>query len=118
VGAVSYFTDADPNAYWYKAMLWATQEGITLGTNATTFDPDALCTRAQMVTFLYRSAASPATRRGYSFRDVADTAYYYDAVQWAVAEGITNGTDAAHFSPDELCTRGQMVTFLYRYLAA
>lgn len=115
--ATSSFEDVDETAYYDKALLWAVQNGITSGTSATTFSPDALCTRGQMVTFLYRSAKSPAVSGSHSFRDVKAEDYYSDAVIWAKGEGITAGTSATTFSPDACCTRGQMVTFLFRYLA-
>ena len=93
------------------------EEGITGGTRATTFSPDATVTRAQNVTFLWRWAKSPATKQVNSFTDVAADAYYYGAVAWAAEEGITGGTSATTFSPNADCTRAQIVTFLYRYLA-
>ena len=97
-------------------MLWAVERGITAGTSATTFSPDATCTRGQIVTFLYR-AVGTTTSGTNPFVDVADSAYYADAVKWAVAEGVTAGTSATTFSPDASCTRGQIVTFLYRAYA-
>ena len=111
------FTDVDKDAYYYEALLWAVENGITNGTSATTFSPDASCTRGQMATFLYRNAKSPAVSGTHAFTDVKADAYYNDAVIWAAAEGITVGTSATTFSPDADCTRGQMVTFIYRYLA-
>ena len=107
------FTDVSADAYYYDAVLWAVKEGITSGTSATTFSPDATVTRGQTVTFLYRAAGAPAVTGG-SFADVAADAYYADAVAWAVKEGITSGTGGNSFSPDAPCTRGQIVTFLYR----
>lgn len=109
------FTDVSPNAYYYDAVQWAVEEGITSGTTATTFSPNAACTRAQAVTFLWRAAGSPepeSTRN--PFTDVKAGSYYYDAVLWAVEQGITSGTTATTFSPNATCTRGQIVTFLYR----
>lgn len=111
------FTDVDKDAYYYEALLWAVENGITNGTSATTFSPDAVCTRGQMATLLYRSAKGPVVTGTHSFTDVKADAYYNDAVIWAAAEGITVGTSDTTFSPDANCTRGQMVTFLYRYLA-
>lgn len=111
------FTDVDKDAYYYEALLWAVENGITNGTSATTFSPDAVCTRGQMATLLYRSAKGPAVTGTHSFTDAKADAYYNDAVIWAAAEGITAGTSDTTFSPDANCTRGQMVTFLYRYLA-
>lgn len=109
------FTDVSPNAYYYDAVQWAVEEGITSGTTATTFSPNAACTRAQAVTFLWRADGSPkpqSTRN--PFTDVKAGSYYYDAVLWAVEQGITSGTTATTFSPNATCTRGQIVTFLYR----
>ena len=103
------------SAYYYDAVLWAVEQGITNGTSATTFSPDATVTRGQTVTFLWRNAGSPAVSGG-SFTDVAADAYYAGAVAWAASEGITSGTTAATFSPSSNCTRAQIVTFLYRYL--
>ena len=107
------FSDLDASAYYYDAVLWAVKQGITSGTSATTFGPDATVTRGQTVTFLYRASGSPAVS-GNSFADVSADAYYADAVAWAVAEGITSGTGDNMFSPNADCTRGQIVTFLYR----
>lgn len=109
----SPFMDVQPGTYYYDAVLWAVEQGITSGTSATTFSPGATVTRGQTVTFLYRAAGSTATGTN-PFTDVADSAYYANAVKWAVAEGITSGTSAATFSPDQACTRAQIVTFLYR----
>ena len=124
--ASSPFTDVDPGAYYYDAVRWAVAQGITNGTGATTFSPDKPCTRAQVVTFLWRAEGKPeATEPGENetlvmgenpFTDVDGNAYYYKAVLWAVAKGVTTGTGAATFSPDKTCTRGQIVTFLYRDL--
>ena len=107
------FEDVQSGSYYYDAVLWAVANSITSGTSATTFAPDATVTRGQTVTFLYRAAGAPASS-GSSFGDVAADAYYADAVAWAVAEGITSGTGDNQFSPDAACTRGQIVTFLYR----
>ena len=106
----------DKDAYYYEALLWAIETKLTNGTSATTFSPDAICTRGQMATFLYRNAKTPVVTGTHAFTDVKVDAYYNDAVIWAAAEGITVGTSATTFSPDADCTRGQMVTFLYRYL--
>lgn len=108
------FTDIQPGAYYYDAVLWAVEQGITSGTSATTFSPDATCTRAQMVTFLWRQEGSPVVNYAMSFTDVDANAYYAEAVRWAVSEGVTNGTSATTFSPDMDCTRAQIVTLLYR----
>lgn len=109
------FVDVKEGAYYYDAVLWAVEQKITSGTSATTFSPDASCTRAQMVTFLWRAAGSPKVENGKNpFADVKADAYYYDAVLWAVEKGVTSGTSATTFSPDATVTRGQTVTFLYR----
>ena len=109
------FMDVKEGAYYYDAVLWAVEQKITSGTSATTFSPDASCTRAQMVTFLWRAAGSPKVENGKNpFTDVKADAYYYDAVLWAVEKGVTSGTSATTFSPDATVTRGQTVTFLYR----
>ena len=109
------FVDVKEGAYYYDAVLWAVEQNITSGTSATTFSPDASCTRAQIVTFLWRAAGSPKVENGKNpFADVKADAYYYDAVLWAVEKGVTSGTSATTFSPDATVTRGQTVTFLYR----
>ena len=109
------FSDVKPDAYYYKAVLWAVEKGITTGTSPTTFRPDQTCTRAQIVTFLWRSSGQPEpTKTDNPFTDVKSGQYYYKAVLWAVEKGITKGTSAATFSPDVTCTRAQIVTFLYR----
>lgn len=113
------FSDIPENAYYAKAVAWAVENGITKGTgDGTTFSPDAPCTRAQMVTFLCRLAGGEANGSDVTFADVESSAYYAGAVIWAVENGITKGTGSGlTFSPDDLCTRAQMVTFLYRYFA-
>ncbi len=108
------FGDVAADAYYHDAVLWAVENGITKGTSDTTFSPDVKCTRAQIVTFLWRAQKSPAVASVNVFTDVAADAYYADAVNWAVAKGITSGTSAATFSPNADCTRAQIVTFLYR----
>ncbi|MCR5040973.1 MAG: S-layer homology domain-containing protein [Clostridia bacterium] len=108
------FRDVPKNAYYYNAVLWAVEQGITNGTSKTTFSPESPCTRAHVVTFLYRSESAPKVTAKNPFSDVAKGQYYYDAVLWAVKNNVTNGTDATHFSPGNPCTRGQIVTFLYR----
>lgn len=114
-GLADGFADVSDGAYYADAVAWALDQGITSGTSATTFSPDASCTRAQMVTFLWRAAGAPTPKAGGNpFEDVQSGAYYYDAVLWAVQQGITSGTSATTFSPDEVVTRGQTVTFLYR----
>lgn len=109
------FTDVAEDAYYRNPVLWAVQQGITGGTSATTFSPNNPCTRAQIVTFLYRAAGSPDVTGENPFTDVAEGAYYYSAVLWAVQNGITGGTTDTTFSPDNACTRAQAVTFLHRY---
>ena len=111
------FGDVKADAYYYKAVLWAVEQGITNGTSATAFSPESPCTRAQVVTFLWRNAKQPKAAGSNPFSDVASGEYYYDAVLWAVRNEITNGIDATHFGPNNTCTRGQIVTFLYRDLA-
>ncbi|MCD8066984.1 MAG: S-layer homology domain-containing protein, partial [Oscillospiraceae bacterium] len=118
-GAANPFTDVDSDAYYCSAVLWAVQQGITLGTSETTFSPDEVCTRAQIVTFLYRAAGSPEVddSADSAFTDVSSSAYYCSAVLWAVQQGLTLGTSETTFSPDDDCTRAQIVTFLFRYMA-
>ena len=111
------FTDLDKSAYYYDAVLWAVEQGITTGTSSTTFSPNATVTRGQTVTFLYRFAGQPAVSGSSSFTDVNSSDYYAAAVQWAKEQGITSGTSDTTFSPTSDCTRGQIVTFLYRQLA-
>ena len=113
---VNPFTDVAEDSYYYKAVLWAVEKGIAKGTSETTFSPNDTCTRGQAVAFLYRYANSPAVSGSNSFADVSETAYYYDATLWAVSEKVTEGTSATTFFPNDLCTRGQIVTFLYRYM--
>ena len=110
------YADVDEQSYYYDALLWALDAGITEGTGESSFSPEASCTRAQMVTFLWRAAGSPkAADMANPFTDVSEEDYYYDAVLWAVSQGITQGTAADTFSPDAECTRGQMAAFLYRF---
>ena len=112
------FTDVPADSFYADAVRWAVEKGITTGTSDTTFGPDVVCTRSQMVTFLWRMAGSPAPAgEALPFTDVADGAFYADAVRWAVEEGITMGTSDTTFSPDVTCTRAQIVTVLNRYLA-
>lgn len=109
------FTDVDMSQYYHEAVDWAVTNNITQGTSASTFSPDASCTRVQMVTFLWRAAGSPVVNYAVRFTDVDEGAYYAEAVRWAVSEGITKDTSDTTFSPDAAVTRGQVVTFLYRY---
>ncbi len=113
---VSPFADVATDSYYYDAVKWAVEKGITNGVSETLFGPDQACTRAQIVTFLWRAAGSPEPKSGSSFADVAADAYYAKAVAWAVENGITKGTSETTFHPDEICTRAQGVTFLYRAL--
>lgn len=108
------FMDVKTGDYFYDAVLWAVGKGITNGTSAETFSPEAPCTRAQIVTFLWRAAGSPVVNYAMDLSDVAGDAYYAEAVRWALSEGITTGTSVDQFSPDATCTREQAVTFLYR----
>ena len=111
------FTDVDRSAesWSHAAIDWAVQKKITNGTSPTTFSPDKACTRAEAVTFLWRFAGSPkVSGAGNPFRDVREDDWYAEAVRWAVKEGITKGTSENTFSPDETCTRGQIVTLLWR----
>ena len=108
------FTDVPVGSYYYDAVLWAVGNGITKGTSDTTFSPNMTCTRAQIVAFLWRSEKSPAAGIANPFADVKSTAYYADAVLWAVKENITKGTTSTTFSPNADCTRAQIVTFLWR----
>ena len=115
--AVMPFTDVKAGSYYYDAVLWAVENGITKGTSDTMFSPDATCSRAQIVTFLWRSQKSPAAGTANPFTDVKASAYYADAVLWAVKEDVTKGTTSTTFSPDANCTRAQIVTFIWRALA-
>lgn len=112
------FKDVKAGSYYEKAVLWAVENKITNGTSTTTFSPDENCTRAQIVTFLWRSEGEPyASDSNNPFTDIASD-YYMDAVFWAVKEGITNGTTPTTFSPNDRCTRAQIVTFIYRAMVA
>ena len=108
------FTDVPVGSYYYDAVLWAVENGITKGTSDTTFSPNMTCSRAQIVAFLWRSEKSPAAGIANPFADVKSDAYYADAVLWAVKENITKGTTSTTFSPNADCTRAQIVTFLWR----
>ena len=112
--SASNFTDVPADAYYAKAVAWAVENGITGGTGDGKFSPDATCTRAQAVTFLYRASGSPAVSGNAAFTDVAADAYYAAAVTWAEKNGITGGIGGGLFGSDQSCTRGQIVTFLYR----
>ena len=109
------FIDVPAGSYFYEAVMWAVENGVTTGVSASRFDPNGVCTRAQAVTFLWRAAGSPAPRsRTMPFADVPAGSYYYDAVLWAVENGITKGTSDTTFSPNDTCTRAQIVSFLWR----
>ena len=116
-GESDNFSDVPAGAYYSDAVAWAVEEGITSGTGNGTFSPNAACTRGQVVTFLFRFEGVLPVSGGAPFTDVDGRAYYYDAVAWAVEKNVTQGTSATTFSPDQTCTRGQIVTFLYRYMA-
>ena len=108
------FPDIDADAYYADAVAWAVENGITAGTSDTTFSPNDICTRAQAVIFLWRAAGCPAASVGSPFADVEADAYYADAVAWALESGITSGTSETTFSPEQECTRAQIITFLWR----
>ena len=110
----SPFSDVSTSAYYYEAVKWAQEKGITGGIGNGLFGPNQPCTRAQIVTFLWRAAGSPEPKAMSSFADVSTDAYYAKAVAWAVENGITTGTGDGKFSPDATCTRAQSVTFLFR----
>ena len=112
---VSPFTDVHSYDYYYEAVLWAVEQGITTGLTATTFGPDETVTRGQVATFLYRAASAAKPNTFNPFTDVKPTAYNYGAILWAYDNRITTGTSTTTFSPDAFCTRAQIVTFLYRY---
>ncbi|MGM9630229.1 leucine-rich repeat protein [Butyricicoccus sp.] len=111
------FTDVKPGCWYEKAVKWAVSEGITAGTSETTFSPEETCTRGQVVTFLWSAEGKPEVDRDLAFRDVKPGSWYEQAVKWAVSEGITAGTSETTFSPQDTCTRAQVVTFLYKDLA-
>ena len=111
------FTDVKPGSWYEQAVKWAVSEGVTAGTSTTTFSPNATCTRAQVVTFLWNAEGQPQVDATVSFRDVPAGAWYEQAVKWAVSEGVTAGTSATTFSPNATCIRAQVVTFLHNYLA-
>ena len=112
------FTDVKSGAYYEKAVAWAVENKVTTGTSATTFSPDATVTRGQSVTFLWKANNSPAAASASAFTDVAASAYYASAVNWAVEKGVTSGMSATTFAPNSDCTRAQIVTFLYRAASA
>ena len=111
------FSDVSSEAYYYNAVLWAVEQGITTGTSDTTFSPDATCTRAQAVSFIWRAAGKRQGAAASDFADVTSGEYYEGAVNWAVEKGVTNGVSETSFAPASPCTRGQIVTFIYRWAA-
>ena len=111
---LNFFTDVYAEDYYYDAVLWAAKQGVTGGTSDTLFAPNAGCTRAQAVTFLWRAAGSPEPKTLSSFADVPADAYYAKAVAWAVENGVAKGVSETLFAPDATCTRAQIVTFLWR----
>lgn len=113
---LNFFYDVPNEAYYFEAVKWAVAQEITDGVGGNLFAPDQPCTRAQVVTFLWRAAGCPEPKRTGSFSDVSEGSYYAKAVAWAAANGITTGTGEGRFSPDAACTRGEIVTLLYRYL--
>ena len=115
---LNFFVDVPAGAYYYDAVLWAAEGGIVTGTDAVHFSPDASCTRAQLVTFLWRAAGSPVVNYAMNFTDVDSGAYYAEAVRWAASEKVVEGTTAETFAPDAAVTRAQMVTMLYRFAKA
>ena len=114
----SPFSDVSTNAYYYEAVKWAQKKGITGGIGNGLFGPNQPCTRAQIVTFLWRAAGSPVVNYAMNMSDVPEGSYYAEAVRWALSEGITTGTTENTFSPDSECTRAQAVAFLFRYAAS
>lgn len=117
VSGATGFSDVPDSAYFADAVKWAVKNGVTNGVGGGKFNPNGVCSRAQIVSFLYRAAGSPSVSGGSSFSDVASDAYYANAVKWAVQNGVTSGTGNGRFSPNAACTRGQIVTFLYRWYA-
>lgn len=115
---LNFFVDVPAGAYYYDAVLWAAEGGIVTGTDAVHFSPDASCTRAQLVTFLWRAVGSPVVNYAMNFNDVDSGAYYAEAVHWAASEKIIEGTTAETFAPDAAVTRAQVVTMLYRFAKA
>lgn len=111
------FADVKPGAYYYTKVLWAVENGITSGVSSNRFGPRQQCTRAQIITFLYSLAGKlPVHQQTLPFTDVKSSAYYRKAVAWAVENGITAGRSATRFAPNDACTRGEVMTFLYKML--
>lgn len=111
------FVDVKENDYYYKAILWAVQKRIAAGTSVTTFSPNDICTRAQAMSFLWNAKHKPTASKSILFTDVNIKDYYYNAVKWAVQNNITSGTSMYTFSPDKMCTRAEIVTFIYKAMA-
>ena len=112
---INPFADVRETAFYYKAVLWAVENGVTNGISASSFGPTETCTRGQVVTFLWRALGAPEPKSSCNpFTDVRKSAFYFSAVLWAVENGITKGTTETSFSPQRDCTRGQVVTFLHR----
>jgi hypothetical protein len=112
---VNPFEDVEEGVYYYKAVLWAVEKGITAGVDATHFAPNDQCTRGQIVTFLHRAKGNPAVENAENpFEDVEEGVYYYNPILWAAENGVTAGVDATHFAPNAQCNRAEVVTFLYR----
>ena len=114
----SPFEDVAADAYYYEAVKWAAEQGITEGTGKGLFGPEGTCTRAQIVTFLWRAAGSPVVNYAMDLADVDEDAYYAEAVRWALSEGVTSGTTDTTFAPDATCTRAQAMTFLFKAMKA
>ena len=108
------FVDVPADSYYRKAVLWAAEQGITSGVDETHFGSGRYCTRAQVVTFLYKAKGSPDVAASDRFDDVSESDYFYHSVLWASENGITSGVDGEHFGPHQICTRAQIVTFLYK----
>lgn len=113
---VNPFVDVKDSAYYVDAVEWMLKREVTQGTSDTTFSPDQNCSRAQIVTFLWRAAGAPEPKGTVSFADISADSYYAQAVAWAVENGITAGVGNGRFDPNSTCTRGQIATFLYRYM--
>lgn len=116
VSTTDSFTDVSAGVYYYDAMLWAVENGIVTGTSATTFSPNNTVTRGQVITFLHRMMGKPSSSTTNPFTDVSESDYYYDAVLWALESGVTTGATNTQFNPGTVCTRVQVITFLWRAL--
>ena len=116
-GIMTDFVDLNRNRYYFKAVLWAAEQGITLGVDAKHFAPEKTVTRGEFVTFLWRAMGQPTSVAENPFHDVSENRFYYQAVLWATETEVTNGVEEGRFAPEQNCTRGQVVTFLYRCFA-